>query len=59
MKTPWEDRLPYTVLAQKRRDIQTRQIGRRKEKSIHTIEVLMNIAMLGDIIFLLPLLPEV
>lgn len=35
------------VLAQKRRGIQTRQIGRRKEKSIHTDEVLMSIATLG------------
>ena len=35
------------VLAQKRRGIQTRQIGRRKEKSIHTVEVLMSIATLG------------
>lgn len=35
------------VLAQKRCGIQTRQIGRRKEKSIHTVEVLMSIATLG------------
>ena len=35
------------VLAQKRRGIQTRQIGRRKEKNIHTVEVLMSIATLG------------
>ena len=35
------------VLAQKQRGIQTRQIGRRKEKSIHTVEMLMSIAMLG------------
>ena len=35
------------VLAQKRRGIQTRQIGRRKEKSIHTVEVLMSVATLG------------
>ena len=35
------------VLAQKQRSIQTRQIGRRKEKSIHTVEVLMSIATLG------------
>lgn len=35
------------VLAQKRRGIQTRQIGRRKEKSIHTVEVLMSIVTLG------------
>lgn len=35
------------VLAQKHRGIQTRQIGCRKEKSIHTVEILMNIATLG------------
>ena len=35
------------VLAQKRRGIRTRQIGCRKEKSIHTVEVLMSIATLG------------
>lgn len=35
------------VLAQKRRGIQTRQIGCRKEKSIHTVETLMSIATLG------------
>ena len=35
------------ILAQKQRGIQTRQFGRRKEKSIHTVEVLMNIATLG------------
>lgn len=35
------------VPAQKRRGIRTRQIGRRKEKSIHTVEVLMSIATLG------------
>lgn len=35
------------VLAQKRRGIRTRQIGRRREKSIHTVEVLMSIATLG------------
>ena len=35
------------ILAQKQRGIQTRQIGRRKEKSIHTVEVLMSIATLG------------
>ena len=34
------------MLAQKRRGIQTRQIGCRKEKSIHTVEVLMGIATL-------------
>lgn len=32
--------------AQKRKGIQTRQIGKRKEKSIHTVEVLMSIATL-------------
>ena len=35
------------MLAQKRRGIQTRQIGRRKEKEIHTVETLMSIATLG------------
>ena len=35
------------MLAQKRRGIQTRQIGRRKEKSIHTVEVLMSTATLA------------
>lgn len=35
------------VLVQKRRGIQTRQIGRRKEKSIHTVELLMSVATLG------------
>lgn len=35
------------VLVQKHRGIQTRQIGRRKEKSIHMVEVLMSIATLG------------
>ena len=35
------------VLAQKHRGIQTRQIGRRKEKSIHTVEMLMSAATLG------------
>ena len=35
------------ALAQKRRGIRTRRIGRRKEKSIHTVEVLMSIATLG------------
>ena len=33
-------------LAQKRRGIQTRQIGRRKERTLHTVEVLMGIATL-------------
>ena len=64
MKIPWEERLPYAVLAllvlavfygiffakvlaQKHRGIQTRQIGCRKEKSIHTVEMLMSIATLG------------
>ena len=35
------------TLAQKRRGIQTRQIGRRKEKELHTVETLMSIATLG------------
>ena len=35
------------MLAQKRRGIQTRQIGRRKEKEIHTVETLMTVATLG------------
>ena len=35
------------VLAQKRRGIQTRQIGRRKEKELHTVETLMSVATLG------------
>ena len=35
------------MLAQKRRGIQTRQIGRRKEKKIHTVETLMTAATLG------------
>ena len=37
-------------LSQKRRGIQTRQIGRRKEKSIHTVEILMSIATLGIVV---------
>lgn len=65
MKIPWEDRLPYAVLAllvlavfygvyfakvlaQKRHGIRTHQIGRRKEKEIHTVETLMSIATLGS-----------
>lgn len=35
------------MLVQKRRGIRTRQIGRRKEKEIHTVETLMSIATLG------------
>ena len=35
------------VLAQKRRGIQTRQIGRRKEKQLHAVEMLMSVATLG------------
>ena len=34
------------MLAQGRRGIQTRQIGRRKESGVHTVEVLMGIAAL-------------
>lgn len=44
------------VLAQKQRGIQTRQIGRRKEKSIHTVEVLMSIATLGFSVFAIVML---
>lgn len=35
------------MLAQKRRGIQTRQIGRRKETNVHTVEMLMSAATLG------------
>ena len=35
------------MLAQKRRGIHTHQIGRRKEKELHTVETLMSIATLG------------
>lgn len=35
------------MLIQRRHGIQTRQIGRRKEKTLHTVESLMNIATLG------------
>ena len=35
------------MLAQKRRGIQTRQIGRRKETNVHTVEMLMSVATLG------------
>ena len=35
------------MLAQKRRGIRTNQIGRRKEKGLHTVETLMGIATLG------------
>ena len=35
------------VLVQERRGIRTNQIGRRKEKGIHTTETLMSIAALG------------
>lgn len=38
------------VLLQKRRGIQTRQIGRRKEKEIHTVELWMSVATLGVVI---------
>ena len=38
------------MLAQKRRGIRTRQIGKRKEKSIHTVELLMSIATLAVVI---------
>lgn len=35
------------LLAQKRQGIRTHQIGRRKEKRLHTVETLMSIATLG------------
>lgn len=35
------------MLVQKRRSIRTRQIGRRKEKTLHTVETLMGIATLA------------
>ena len=35
------------MLAQRRRGIQTRQIGRRKEKGVHRVEMLMSVATLG------------
>ena len=35
------------MLVQHRHGIRTRQIGKRKEKSIHTVELLMSIATLG------------
>ena len=38
------------MLAQKRRGIRTHQIGRLKERSIHTVEMLMSIATLGIVI---------
>ncbi len=38
------------MLAQKRRGIQTRQIGRRKEKQLHAVEMLMSIATQGVVI---------
>ena len=44
------------MLAQKRRGIRTRQIGRRKEKSIHMVEVLMSIATLGFSVFAMVML---
>ena len=38
------------MLAQKRRGIRTHQIGRRKEKKLHTVETLMSVATLGIVI---------
>ena len=35
------------MLAQKRQGIQTNQIGQRKEKSLHRVEVLMGVATAG------------
>ena len=38
------------MLAQKRRGIRTHQIGRRKERGLHTVETLMSAATLGVVI---------
>lgn len=38
------------VLLQKRRGIQSRQIGRRKEKNIHTVELWMSAATFGVVL---------
>lgn len=38
------------MLLQKRRGIRTRQIGRRKERNIHTVEQLMSIATFGVVV---------
>ena len=38
------------MLAQKRRGIRTRQIGKRKEQSIHRVELLMSMATLAVVI---------
>ncbi len=38
------------MLVQKRRGIRTHQIGRRKEKALHTVETLMSVATLGIVI---------
>lgn len=35
------------LLSQKRRGVQTNQIGRRKEKGLHTVEMLMSVATVG------------
>ena len=35
------------MLVQKRQGIRTHQIGRRKEKGLHTVETLMSVATLG------------
>ncbi|MCI2046863.1 MAG: isoprenylcysteine carboxylmethyltransferase family protein [Faecalibacterium sp.] len=38
------------MLSQKKRGIRTRQIGTRKEKALHTVEVLMSVATLGVVV---------
>lgn len=38
------------MLAQKRRGIQTSQIGRRKEAGLHRVEILMSIATVGVVV---------
>lgn len=64
MNNSWEEHLPcaalclgvlalfYGIYFTKvlRRGIQTRQIGRRKEKTIHTVELCMSAATLGVVI---------
>ena len=64
MNNSWEEHMPYAVLCLVvlalfygtyftkvlRRGIQTRQIGRRKEKTIHTVELCMSAATLGVVI---------
>ncbi len=64
MNNSWEEHMPYAVLCLVvlalfygtyftkvlRRGIQTRQIGRRKEKTIHMVELWMSAVTLGVVI---------